>query len=111
MKKNLLKILLFLIFSFFAYLIVMSYIFSNGYRDYKEFCSQYIPILKQYHTEHGVYPSTLNSFEVSTPDFRYSLDKCGYRSFSDSDSYSFYLSDGFLGVWGYNSQKGKWWYD
>jgi len=27
------------------------------------------------------------------------------------DDFSFFMSDGFLGIWGYESSTGKWWYD
>lgn len=89
--------------------ILFFYNISNGFRDYKNFCSKYIVPLEHYHQEYRTYPSSLKNFEKAFYDFRYDYKECGYKE--EEDYFSFYFSDGFLGVWGYNSNSKKWWYD
>jgi len=89
--------------------ILFFYTISNGFRDYKSFCSNYIEPLEQYHQKNGTYPPSLENFETSSYDFRYNYEKCGYER--EKDSFSFFFSDGFIGVIGYSSKNSKWWYD
>ena len=110
-KKLLLKILLFLIFIFFAYLLTVFYFVTDGFRDYKGYCSQFIPALEFYYEQHQRYPKNILELAGGKTgfNFRYNPDECGYKPVEKG--YIFYLSDGYLGIWGYESWTNKWWYD
>ena len=95
------KLLLFLALIFVAYLLLMGYIFSGKHEGDKELCAKYIPLIESYQTQHGHYPTTLDDPMISKT--------CGYHR--ESDGYTFYFSDGFLGVMGYDSKREEWWYD
>lgn len=111
MKKNLfIKILLGVLISFLAYILFISYIISDGFRDYKNYCSQFIPSLDTYYKQHQKYPKTLLQLAGGKTgfNFRYSINGCGYQT--NEKSYTFYYAEGF-GVGGYNSDTQQWWID
>ena len=91
------------------YVVAVSYSITNGFRDYKKYCSKFIPKLEQYHKSNGVYPDSLEMFKTDALDFRYSKKECGYDN--NTEYFSFYFSDGFIGVIGYDSKKKMWWFD
>lgn len=112
MKKKLLpKILLWTLFSFFAYTIFSTYIISGGFKDYKKYCSEFIPELEYYHQKHHKYPKNLLDLAGGKTGFSfiYSLDDCHYSEVKEG--YSFVISDGFIGMSGYESWKDEWWHD
>ena len=86
------------------------FLYSIGmFKDNETFCSKYIPYIDQYYKIHGKYPENLAIFSKSYIDFNYNPKDCGYRH--DKISYSFYGSDGYMGVVGYSSIDKKWWHD
>ena len=111
MKKNLLlKVLLWLVFIFFVSITSIGYFFTDGYRNYKDYCSEFIPNLEYYYKEHHEYPKTLLQLQGGKTgfNFRYSTNDCGYSA--SKDSYTFFYSEGF-GVGGYDSKTNRWWVD
>jgi len=109
MKKIFLKIIIILITLLLISFLMFFYHITDGYRDHKEFCSKYIPLLEQYHHKYKVYPSTLTTFPKSFWDFRYSFNECNYRI--TDDYYTFTSINGLMGVIGYSSKDAKWWHD
>jgi len=109
MKKKILYTIEILIALNMIYLFVVFYLISDGVKDYKNYCSQYIPKLKSYYQKHREYPKSLDVFEKSIFDFRYSNEECNYHP--SEDDFTFNTSDGSLGICGYESSTGKWWYD
>jgi len=109
MKKKILYTIVILVTFGMISLVLTFYLMSDGFRDYKNYCSQYIPKLESYYQKHHEYPKSLDVFEKSLFDFRYSNEECNYRP--SENNFSFFMSDGFLGIWGYESSSGKWWYD
>jgi len=91
------------------FLVVMMYLMTDGYRNYKNYCSQYIPKLETYYKKYNSFPPSLDVFEKSVFDFRYSTTDCGYEQ--DTNTFTLFVSDGYLGYWGYNSSTKEWWYD
>ena len=109
MKKTLLQIAIITLGMLLLLITIYAYATFDGFRDYKTFCSKYIPKLEQYKQKSGYYPKSLKQIEVSIYDFRYNYKECGYKA--DKNYFSFYFSDGFIGVYGYNSTTKKWWHD
>lgn len=89
-----------------VYIIFLYYTLSNGFRDYKKFCKNYIPLLEEFKKENNSYPKTLKNLDYHS--FRYNYKDCGYKE--SNSSFYFYFIDGF-GVGGYDSNKKEWWRD
>ena len=109
MKKKILYTIAILVAISMTYLFVVFYLIGDGFRDYKNYCSQYIPKLESYYRKHHEYPKSLDVFEKSIFDFKYSNEECNYRP--RKHDFAFNMSDGFMGIWGYESSTAKWWYD
>ncbi|CAA6815792.1 MAG: Unknown protein [uncultured Sulfurovum sp.] len=111
MKKNLLlKIIFALILSFVSYITFINYFISDGFRNYKSYCSQFIIDLEYYREKHHKYPQNLLELAGGKTgfNFRYNPKDCGYQS--SEEAYTFYYSEG-LGVGGYDSKTKEWWRD
>lgn len=108
MKKKWTKILLTILLLFFLSLVFIGYMLTEGYRNYKSFCSQYIPKIDKYYSVNGMYPLSLNQFESSIIDFRYNSNNCRYSI--NKEGYTFLFLSGVTLI-GYDSLKQKWWYD
>lgn len=91
------------------YFLFVSYLVSGGFRNYETFCSEYIPLLAEYHTRNLKYPDNL--LEFSKPNFypRHDVSMC--RFINSGHEYSFAVSEGLIGVAIYNSGNGKWFHD
>jgi len=77
-------------------------------KDYKQFCSNHIPLLTTYYQINNEYPKNLSILNRVELNSNY-LDKdCGYRR--EKLGYHFIISYG-MGVAGYDSITKKWWYD
>ena len=84
-------------------------LWSDGFRDYKPYCSHFIPLVDAYYLANHRYPDTLAVIDDKRmSNIRYEAHKCGYQS--DKKSYSFYFSEGMT-LYGYNSVSKKWWQD
>ena len=106
--KKVLKILILLLFLIVITIIIFIYSISM-FKDNETYCSKYIPYIEEYYKTHGEYPKNLYSFKKSFIDVRYKEEDCGYEY--NETAYSFFSSDGFMGVIGYSSIDKKWWYD
>ena len=91
------------------YVIFISYLVTNGFRDYMTFCSRYMPLLEEYRAKNSKYPKNLSEFRK--PDFypRYDAAICGYSRLDNG--YMFYMPEGLIGTAIYNSNEGKWFHD
>ena len=110
---------------YFAFIFVLFYEMSNGFRDYQKYCSHFIPTLDRYYVQHHAYPTSLAVLDdKKVLNIRYSPENCGYSMQEGSfhyDSlsqkvtvkewvYYFYFSEGMT-LFGYDSQSKKWWQD
>lgn len=109
MKKIIIKILVGILVLAGIYVVFALSIVTNGFKTTQAFCTQYITQIESYKLNTGKYPKSLSTFEKSIFDFRYDFSDCGYR-YSD-EGFTFYFSDGFIGVAGYDSQTEEWWFD
>lgn len=108
-KKYLLELLLWLGVVFFIFVIVMFYLISDGFRDYKRYCSHFIPLVDSYYLQNHKYPDSLSVVDDKLIyNIRYSPKRCGYRY--NKDSYYFYFGEGMT-AYGYDSITKKWWQD
>jgi hypothetical protein len=102
-------VLAILSFLFIAFFLILWYMFSSlKDEDYKQFCSNHIPLLTTYYQINNEYPknfSNLNRLELNP---KYLNEDCGYRR--EKLGYYFIISYG-MGVAGYDSIKKEWWYD
>jgi len=86
---------------------ILFYLLSDGFRDYKKYCSHFVPILDHYHTTHHSYPNNLSYIDdKSIWNIRYDADNCGYR-LQDDGVYTFYFYEGMIAI-GYDSKTNKW---
>ena len=85
-----------------------AYQFTNGFRNYEKYCMSLIPKIEAYKAQKDIYPKHLSNINVNA-SFRYNPNKCGY--IGQSNSFSFMVSDGFVGVAIYSSEKKPWVYD
>jgi len=96
--------------SFLVIFAVIIFSYAIGmFKNNKNFCSKYIPHIEHHYKVHGEYPTDLTSYNISFIDFRYKPQDCHYKH--NETSYTFYGSDGYMGVLGYSSIDKKWWYD
>lgn len=109
LKKYLITGLSILLVGSVLYFIFISYLVSNGFRDYKEFCAHYIPMIEQYRHEHKVYPAGLNAFKKPEYYPRYDVKDCGY--IQQKDEYTLFAPAGLIGAYIYTSEDNKWRYD
>ncbi len=108
-KKYFLELLLWLGVVFFIFEIGVFYLLSDGFRDYKPYCSHFIPLIDNYYLQNHKYPNSLSVVDDKLIyNIRYSPKGCGYTY--DKDSYSFYFSEGMT-LYGYDSITKKWWQD
>ena len=92
--------------AFFSLILFVSYIFTDGFKDYQKYCSSYIPSLRSYYSENGKYPDNINNFiEPKNVFKRYENTDCGYLV--KDDEFMFYFSSG-LGVTMYFSKTDTW---
>ena len=91
------------------YVLFIGYITSYGYRDYKEFCEQYIPHIDNYILQNKKYPEKLSIFPK--PDYypRYDVEECLY--FVREDRYELIAPLGLIGAAYYDSKTKLWNYD
>ncbi len=92
-----------------VYFLLIGFLVSGGYRNYKKFCSEYIPQIEIYHSENLNYPESL--FNLTKPKYsmRYKIEKCGYTK--TKKGFSFFASEGLMGLAIYDSIIKKWIYD
>lgn len=91
------------------YLLSIYYLLTNGFRNYEKFCTHFIPQIESYKSERGVYPQTILNFEKPFLYWRYDAAQCNY--IADPESFSFQISDGFIGIGIYLSTEKRWVYD
>jgi len=95
--------------SLISYFTYTYYLLSDGFRDYKDYCSTFIPLIEKHHEETGQYPKSLNELEETNDLFnRYEPSECGY--YIGDNGYGFSAPAGF-GVVMYFSDKDLWVYD
>jgi len=86
---------------------ILFYLLGDGFRDYKKYCSHFIPILDHYHTTHHSYPNNLSYIDDNSIwNIRYDAANCGY-SLQDDGVYTFYFYDNIISM-GYDSKTKKW---
>ena len=108
-QKIIANILLWAGVLWFAGIVVLFYLLSNGFRDYKSYCAHFIPLINSYYLVTHKYPESLDMVDDKLAKYiRYTPKKCGY--WHGKSSYGFYFSEGFT-VYGYNSKTKKWWQD
>lgn len=114
MKKWTLKRVLVLSFSTITlvaitFVIFIQFILTNGFRDYKEYCSGYIQPVEEYFSRIGEHPSSISHFEeYNDPYNRYEPNDCGYMH--NDKGFRFMATSGF-GVVIYISENKMWVYD
>jgi len=112
-KKSLTKYIIIglslLIVGSIIYFIFISYITSNGFRNYQEFCANYILMIEQYKNKHKEYPSELSTFQKPEYYPRYDAERCGY--FVTEEGYTLVAPAGLIGAYIYSSETKKWRYD
>jgi len=91
------------------YLVFISYITSNGFRNYQEFCSKYIPAIEEFEENNKKYPSSLAAFKKPEYYPRYDAKKCLY--FTNEQGYTIFAPSGLIGHFIYSSETREWHYD
>jgi len=98
-----------LLLLFVLYLVFISYITSNGLRDYQAFCGKYIPVIEQFKEKHKHYPDSLALFVKPEYYPRYEPDKCLY--YPKENGYVIFAPSGLIGNYIYSSETKEWHYD
>lgn len=108
-QKLIAKVLLWIGVLWFAVIIVVFYLISDGFKDYKEYCAHFIPLIDSYYLINRKYPDSLDEIDDKLIKYiRYKPKRCGYMH--SNDGYSFYFGEGFS-VYGYDSKTKMWWQD
>ncbi len=108
-KKILIKLMVLILLGVTLLVLFVSYLISNGFHDYKKYCSEYIPRLEDFKNQKGFYPDNLILIEKPELYFRYKKNDCRYLI--DSRGYSFKVEDGILGWSFYYSDIDRWKHD
>ena len=108
-QKYLMEFILWLGMIFFIFMGIGFYLWSDGFRDYKPYCSHFIPLLDDHYLAHHKYPDTLAVIDDKRiANIRYTAHRCGYQK--NTQGYSFYFSEGMT-IYGYSLVSKKWWRD
>ena len=91
------------------YFLLIGFVVSNGYRRYTKFCSEYIPLLEQYHSDNMSYPENLSHLIKPKYSPRYKIEECSYAK--TEKGFSFFVPEGLMGAAIYDSRTKKWVYD
>ena len=92
-----------------AYTVYISYLVTNGYKDYVKFCSKYIEQIDLYKKLTSQYPNNLDKLIKPRFSFIYNPKACGY--YAQKDFYGFIVTENLIGVAFYSSDALSWNHD
>lgn len=91
------------------YALFITYLMTDGFKDYISYCSKYIDQINDYKIRVNSYPQLLDIFVKPDLSFRYDPEECGYEA--DVEGYYFSVPHGFTGTGFYSSVTNEWSYD
>ena len=104
--KRLIITFVFILFCIAAIISFSTYA-SNVSRSHKAYCSDYIPLIKQYFDKFGFYPVDLKVVKEASKNGKFSNSKCGYQIFEE-DIYILHVKKWPKGRYVYLSTEGRW---
>ena len=88
------------------YFVFVSYLVTGGFRDYKAYCSRYIPLIDAYHAQNRRYPADLSSLGPMEASTSHDPAQCRYSA--TENGYTITVPAGLAGRLIYSSETGKW---
>lgn len=81
---------------------------SHRIKVAKVFCEKYISKLEEYHSVYGQYPETVSLFQLGDRKPEFLDGQKVYEKTEDGFIFTFETPGSFIGLYVYDSKKGKW---